>query len=165
MEEVVGASGAHPPVFLEKWLDGDTSTAITRDTPVTNQAFGLYVRLADSDGDLMRDNVSARFTFGPLSTLRLYDDGTHGDRVANDGVFTRYDPAKAMLPTLIWDGKIIVLKAEDLTGRVTESRLVFKVLRNPNDKGDGEPPRGPFDLFHRNEVQAYAIYNATEWDA
>src|SRR3990172_8183520 len=165
MEEVIGPAGAHPPVFLEKWLDGDTSTAITRDTPLTSQAFGLYVKIEDPDGDLKRDNVSAKFTFGPLMTARLYDDATHGDRVANDGIFTRYDLAPNMLPKLIWDGGIIILKAEDLAGRVTESRLIFKVLKNPTDEGGNGPPSGgPFDLFHRNEFQAYAIYNSTEWD-
>ena len=165
MEELIGPAGAHPPVFLEKWLDGDTSTAITRDTPLTNQAFGLYARVEDPDGDLKRDNVSAKYTFGPHATFQLYDDASHGDRVANDGIFTRYDTGKSLLPKLNWDGKIIILKAEDLQGRVTESRLIFKVLKNPNEGEDIVPPSlGPFDLLHRNEVQAFAIYNSTEWD-
>ena len=165
MEELIGPAGAHPPVFLEKWLDGDTATAITRDTPLTSQAFGLYVKVEDPDGDLKRDNVSAKFTFGPLSTVRLYDDATHGDRVANDGIFSRYDLAPNMMPRLSWDGKIIILKAEDFKDRVTESRLIFKVLLNPNDSGGTQTTSGgPFDLFYRNEFQAYAIYNSTEWD-
>jgi len=164
MEQVIGPAGAHPPVFLEKWLDGDTSTAITRDTPLTNQPFGLYVKVEDPDGDLLRGNVSAKFTFGPLATMRLYDDATHGDRVANDGIFTRYDTALPMLPKLNWDGRIIILKAEDMQGHATESRLIFTVNKNPSD-GDSNGPSslGPFDLFHRNEVQAFAIYNETEW--
>ncbi|HKZ63819.1 MAG TPA: FG-GAP-like repeat-containing protein [Thermoplasmata archaeon] len=164
-EELHGPSGAHPPVFLEKWLDGDASTQTTRDTPRTGLPFGLYARVEDRDGDLNRADVRATFTFGPRATVRLYDDGTHGDHVANDGVFTRYDEADNMLPEPNWDGGIVILRAEDLRGRGTESRVTFAVIRNPDEEGgNGSSSLGPLDLFHRNEFQTFAIYNATEWD-
>src|SRR3989304_6223267 len=60
---------------------------------------------------------------------RLYDDGTNGDFVANDGIFSRFD--SSLKPAKSWDGGIILLKAQDLAGHVTDSRMVFEVVEGP----------------------------------
>jgi hypothetical protein len=158
--------GDHPPLFLEKWADGDTAT-LTIDTPRTDLAFGLYARVLDQDGDLVKTSVWAELTFGPggtpLGAFRMYDDGTRGDRVANDGIFSRVDAA--FQPLKSWDGGIVIFNATDAMGRETTSRLVLQVVEGPGGTtvvgGGGQ---GPFDLFFSNEFQAYEIYNATEWD-
>jgi len=161
-EQVRGPEGTHPPIFVEKWLDGDTSTAITRDTPLTGLPFGLYAKIEDPDGDLKTNNVSAKYTFGPHATFLMYDDATHGDRVADDGIFSLVDPD--ILPVTGWDGRIIILKAEDLLGHVTESRLIFQVLQNPNEPPPATTKTGPEDLLYHNEFQAFGIFNDSAWD-
>jgi len=155
--------GVHPPLFLEKWLDGDVATAFTRDIPETGLPFGLYVRLTDQDGDLDVSNVTFTLTVGPKGTYRLYDDGTNGDFVANDGIFSRFD--SSLKPAKSWDGGIILLKAQDLAGHVTDSRMVFEVVEGPGGQGGGGGGSSPLDLNFQNEFQAWAIYNDTEWDA
>src|SRR3990172_2336814 len=155
--------GVHPPLFLEKWLDGDTATAFTRDPPLTGLPFGLYVRVMDQDTDLDTNNVTFTLTFGPKGTYKLYDDGTHGDFVANDGIFSRFDIA--LKPAKTWDGGIVLLRAQDLAGHVTDSRMVFEVVEGPGGSEGGTGGQSPFDLNFQNEFQAWAIFNDTEWDA
>src|SRR3990170_1699137 len=154
--------GVYPPLFLEKWLDGDVATAFTRDIPLTGRPFGLYVRLSDPDGDLDAGSVTFELMFGPRGVYQLYDDGTNGDYIADDGIFSRY--TTTLVPATGWDRGIVLLRAEDIAGHVADTRLIFQVKQGPEDETGGGG-QGPLDLNFQNEFQAWAIYNDTEWDA
>lgn len=124
--------GKYPPFFLEIWADGDTST-LKIDTPRTDLTFGLFARVLDQDGDLDRNSIWVEFTFGPGGFFQLYDDGTNGDRVANDGVFSRLD--SAFKPFMSWDSGILLFNATDFAGHTSSGRLILQVERGTGATG------------------------------
>src|SRR2546422_6360078 len=91
-EDILGPAGSHPPLFLEKWADGNPDTPATFETPQTGSPFTIYARVSDEDGDLKSVNATLTIFYGtpdPCKTpQRMYDDGTNGDRQAGDGIST-----------------------------------------------------------------------------
>ncbi|MFQ6013123.1 MAG: type IV pilin, partial [Thermoplasmata archaeon] len=120
---LLGAVGEEAPVFLDKWYDANISTA-NRDPLTPGSRFTIFAKVIDPDGDLNRQSVWAYLTFGtngtPLGYIQLMDDGSSGDKVADDDVFTRQLPYQAEQS---WDGGIIILNATDTVGRARATRL------------------------------------------
>src|SRR5207249_10264421 len=85
-EDILGPAGSHPPLFLEKWADGNPDTPATFETPQTGSPFTIYARVPDEDGDLKSVNATLTIFYGtpdPRKTpQRMYDDWTDGDRQA-----------------------------------------------------------------------------------
>ncbi|MEE9164510.1 MAG: choice-of-anchor X domain-containing protein, partial [Thermoplasmata archaeon] len=122
-----GVDGEEAPIFLDKWSDSDTSTG-TRDPISPGDLFTVFARVIDPDDDLNPASVWAYLTFGtdgtPLGYIQLMDDGSLGDTIANDGIFTGQLPYQAQQN---WDGGIIILNATDTGGRASATRLILRV--------------------------------------
>ena len=136
---LLGVNESRRPIFLDKWVDSDPSTA-TRDPVKVNDTFALYAKVVDPDSDLNAQSVWAYLTFGPLGPLgytQLLDNGnaTVGDKVAGDGIFSR---SLAYPANASWDGGIIILNATDMEGNEMASRLILQIAR-PGPSG----PQGP----------------------
>jgi hypothetical protein len=162
-KDLLGAAGSQAPIFLDKWVDSDPATN-TRDPVKPDDKFTLYAKVMDPDSDLNPESVWAYLTFGfngtPLGYVQLVDNGDSiaGDKVANDGIFTRALSNKAQKS---WDGGIIILNATDTGGRETETRLILKVI----DTGTSTTATsGPGSLTFGSEVQRYDIFEADDWD-
>ncbi|TLZ99715.1 MAG: type IV pilin [Methanobacteriota archaeon] len=140
-----GATGARPPVFVEKWTDGVPSTSGT--DPVNEHlGFALYAKVIDPDNDLNPNSVYATLSiwFGTGNACdqpqKMHDDGVGADRVASDGIFS-YGATTCVnppFPNLNWDGSIILLNATDMQGNAVTSRLVLTVEQPVG--GGGTPP-------------------------
>jgi len=163
-------AGSRPPVFLEKWADDIPETALI-DPVRTGLEFWIFARVTDPDGDL--DNASV---YGILTInypphdqcglpIRMYDDGTRGDLVSGDSVFTLSGKC-LKTPTLDWDGSIVLLNATDRQGHATSTRLILNVILGP-DGGTGQNGTGgsgrPQNL-RWNGRQGYNVFNASQWD-
>ncbi len=161
-EALLGAPGSQAPIFLDKWVDSDPSTA-TRDTVKVDDKFTLYAKIIDPDADLNSESVWAYLTFGlygtPLGYVKMVDNGDSlaGDKTAGDGVFSRSLTYAALKR---WDGGIIILNATDLGGHETKTRLILKVT----DFGSIVIPEGPEGLTFHSNLQRFDIYNETAWD-
>jgi FlaG/FlaF family flagellin (archaellin) len=136
---VTSAVGARPPIFVDKWADGIPSTSGV--DPVQERVgFSLYARVIDPDGDLNVNSVYAQFSvwFGTGNACeqpqKMRDDGVPPDRVARDGIFS-LGPSICTIPSLFWDGSIILLNATDLQGHTSTTRLVLTV--GPQLSGGG----------------------------
>ncbi len=168
-EDLVGPAGIFPPLFVEKWADRLPQTP-TIDTPQTNREFTIFARVADQDGDLNRNSVFVylAFLFGTpehRAPQKMFDDGTNGDAVSKDGLFTaKYTFFK---PTsLSWDGGVVIFNGTDMQGHKSTSRMTLSVIegppgnpKNPNPPGSGRPPNLDY-----NGLQGFNIFNGTEWD-
>ena len=160
---MAGPGEERGPIFLDKWVDASPTTP-TRDPVKPEDRFTLYAKVLDPDGDLNPRSVWAYLTFGfngtPLGYAQLVDDGNPlaGDKVATDGVFTRFLSFKAVKS---WDGGIIILNATDDSGRETQTRLILKVV----DTGTSTQVAGPGSLNFGSDVQRYDIFLAEDWDA
>ncbi len=169
-QPIQGAAGTHPPIFLEKWADENPDTT-TIETPETGEFFTVFARVTDEDADVKAVNATLTVFYGTADPCKnpqaMYDDGTNGDQVAHDGVWTLQ--RTCMYPTnLTWDNTIILFSATD--GKfVTNSRMVLHVVVGPqgenvvppgNQTFSGRPPN-----LRYNGLQGYNIFNATEWNA
>ncbi len=160
---LLGTAGSHAPIFLDKWVDADSSTA-TRDPVKPDDKFTLYAKVVDPDSDLNPQSVWAYLTFGfngtPLGYVQMVDNGdtVAGDKVAGDGVFTRALTYKAQKT---WDGGIIILNATDTSDREAKTRLVLGIL----DIGTRPTvTTGPGTLTFGSDLQRYDIFEADDWD-
>jgi len=163
-------AGTRPPVFLEKWADNIPTTAIV-DPVETGQEFWLFARVFDPDGDLDAASVYGTITFfygtpdNCATPQRMYDDGTRGDLVPSDGIFTLSRTCMKS-PTLDWDGTLVLFNATDRQGHRTTSRITLDVVPGP-DLGTGQNGTGgsgrPQNL-RWNGRQGYNVFNATQWD-
>ncbi len=163
-------AGTRPPLFLEKWADNLPSTAII-DPVETGQEFWIFAKVTDPDGDL--DNASVygviTYFYGTADSCatpqRMYDDGTRGDLVPGDGIFTL--SRKCMKsPNLDWDGTYVLFNATDRAGHRTTSRMVLDVVLGPDpgQGGNGTGGSGRPQNLRWNGRQGYNIFNATQWD-
>lgn len=163
-------AGTRPPLFLEKWADNLPSTAII-DPVETGQEFWIFAKVTDPDGDL--DNASVygiiTYFYGTADSCatpqRMYDDGTRGDLVPRDGIFTL--SRKCMKsPTLDWDGTYVLFNATDRAGHRTTSRMALDVILGPasGPGGNGTGGTGRPGNLRWNGRQGYNIFNATQWD-
>ncbi|TLZ50179.1 MAG: type IV pilin, partial [Methanobacteriota archaeon] len=164
-----GAAGARPPLFLEKWADRLPQTP-TIDILQTGQTFSVFTKVTDPDGDLRKNSVYVYFAFlygtpGNRPPARMYDDGTNGDLVANDGTFSL--AATWFKPTdLTWDGGVVIFNATDAQNHKSTSRMTLSVEPGPTQGskpkgfGSGRPPN-----LNYNGLQGFNIFNGTEWDS
>lgn len=167
-EQVLGPAGTHPPIFGLRWADSSPATT-TIDTPQTGRTFAIYARVYDADNDLVSVEAELTMYFGtgsPCATrLPMYDDGQGGDAVAGDGVWTLAHGC--LMPSLSWDGSLILFRAIDTQDHTTNSRMVLKVLKgtttfnpfggtwNGTLGGIGQGDSGPSGDY------GYNIYNAS----
>src|SRR5881296_2193675 len=166
-EDILGPVGSHPPLFLDKWADGDPFT-VAIETPKTNLQFVVYAKVADDDGNLQGVNGTLTIFYGTpdpcKKSQKMYDDGSNGDKVANDGIWTLL--RECMVPTnLTWDGTFILFSATDGTF-VTTSRMTLHVQLGSGQQGggsgsntSGRPPN-----LRYNGLQGYNIFNSSQWD-
>ena len=103
-EDILGPVGSHPPLFLEKWADGNPDTTAI-ETPKTGSPFVIYAKVTDQDGNLQSVNATLTIFYGTPDPCRLpqpmSDDGKNGDLVAGDGIWTL--KRECMVPTnLSW---------------------------------------------------------------
>jgi len=167
-----GLAGLNPPVFVDKWADKDPTTSI-REPPATNVQFYVYAKVTDPDRDLNNKSVYATFAaFFGIPDFRnkpwqMRDNGTGGDQVANDGIFTL--TGAWLKPTnLSWDGSVVIFNATDLQGHKTTAHMTLRVVQGPAGGGTtpGKKPReGAPPNLHYNGLQGFNIFNATEWDS
>src|SRR5438445_1032904 len=68
-EDILGPVGSHPPLFLEKWADGNPDTTAI-ETPKTGSPFVIYAKVTDQDGNLQSVNATQWDTaeFGAMET-------------------------------------------------------------------------------------------------
>lgn len=165
---ILGAPGSHPPIFLDKWADREWTTP-SIDPVYTAAPFHILARMVDDDNDLISVTGVLTIFFGSPDSCKdpqaLYDDGTRGDGVAGDGIWTLYRTCMDS-PSLQWDGSIVLFNATDANGHYTNSRMTLRVLPNPSGApggGSGESGRPP--NLRYNGQQGYNIFNATEWAA
>jgi len=165
-ENILGPVGSHPPLFLEKWADGNPDTA-TIEIPQTGSPFVIYAKVTDEDGNLKTVNATLTIFYGspdPCAVPQsMYDDGTNGDLVKGDGIWTL--KRECMVPAnLTWDGTIVLFSASDGTF-VTTSRMTLRVVLGPGGNGGGggnftgRPPN-----LRYNGYQGYNIFNSSQWD-
>jgi len=151
-----GYEGVRPPIFLEKWTDGNPAVNSTVRDPVEDNKtsiytgekipFGIFAKVVDLDKDLLSHSVFVRFTFGPLegNEYRMVDNGSSVlcDAMADDSVFSickdEFWPASDWLE---WSGRLLILNASDATGHETSTRLRLYVY-NYGDKINIEPDPG-----------------------
>lgn len=163
-------TGMRPPVFLDKWADRIPETT-TIDPIQSGIEFFVLARVADPDGDLNPASVygTIMIFYGTPDTCaqpqRLFDDGTNGDLVPGDGVFTLSRPCMRE-PALSWDGSIILFNATDAEGHATTSRMIVHVTPGPpgSEGGGGGNGTGRPANLRWNGRQGYNIFNASEWD-
>ena len=166
-EDILGPVGSHPPLFLEKWADGNPETRAI-ETPSTGNAFVIYAKVTDQDGNLKSVNATLTIFYGTPDPCRLpqamSDDGTNGDAVKGDGIWTLR--RECMVPTnLTWDGTIVLFSATDGTF-VTTSRMTLSVVPggNSNCPGCGNDFSGRPPNLRYNGLQGYNLFNASQWD-
>jgi len=166
-----GQPGLNPPIFVDKWADLDPSTP-TIETPKTGLQFTLFAKVVDPDGDLDKNSVYTTITafYGSKDfreiPQRMLDNGTGGDQVANDGIFT-FTKTWLKPTNLTWDGSVVIFNATDMLGHSTTSRMTLSVLQGPVSSGGGgkkPPPSGEPPNLHYNGLQGFNLFNATEWD-
>ncbi len=161
-EALLGVAGDQAPIFLDKWVDSDNSTA-TRDPVKVNDTFALYAKVVDPDSDLNAQSVWAYLTFLTSEDLRytqLLDNGNTsvGDRVPGDGIFSR---SLAYQANASWDGGIIILNATDMEGNEMVSRLILQIAQ-PGPPG----PPGPqgqiegelWEFIGSNQIDLNAVF-------
>ena len=168
---LLGAAGEHPPLFVQKWYDGNLDT-IAREDLRGNESFAIYVQIEDNDGDFDSDNaVYANVTvlYADHGTFKMYDNGSMGDALADDGIwtanYTAFEADESM------DGSLVIITAEDDAGHNTTARLILKLRETttiyiptpPPDYNITTPRFGP-ELLPGSGLQHYQIFNETEWD-
>ncbi|HYS71561.1 MAG TPA: type IV pilin N-terminal domain-containing protein, partial [Thermoplasmata archaeon] len=168
-ETLTGPAGARPPLFLEKWEDRLPATP-TIDTALVCQQFSLFAKVVDPDGDLNPNSVYVylAFLYGTPrnhAPSKMYDDGTSGDAVARDGIFTA-NPAYFNPADLTWDGGVVIFNATDLQAHKSTSRMTLSVQSATCGPGGGvkQPPTGRPPNLNYNGLQGFNIFNGTEWD-
>src|SRR3989442_6440315 len=167
-EDILGPIGSHPPLFIDKWADGDPDT-LSLEIPRTGSPFVIYAKVVDEDGNLKTVNATLTIFYGtpdPCKTAQsMYDDGTNGDQVSGDGVWTL--KREGMVPgNLTWDGSIVLFTATGGTF-TTSSRMTLRVVIGSGGGGggggggntSGRPPN-----LRYNGLQGYNLFNASQWD-
>jgi len=157
-----GATGARPPVFVEKWADGVPSTSGV--DPVQERiGFYLYARVIDPDGDLNPNSVYAQLSiwFGSGNACeqpqKMRDDGVAPDQVARDGIFT-LGASVCTVPSLFWDGSIILLNATDLAGHASSTRFVLNVGPQLSGGGTQTIPSQLWQYIGFIQIKAGAVW-------
>ncbi|MCJ2555574.1 MAG: type IV pilin [Candidatus Thermoplasmatota archaeon] len=168
---LLGAAGEHPPLFVQKWYDGNLDT-IAREDLRGNESFAIYVQIVDNDGDFDSGNpVYANVTvlYADYGAFKMYDNGSMGDALADDGIwtanYTAFEADESM------DGSLVIITAEDDAGHNTTARLILKLRETttiyiptpPPDYNITTPRFGP-ELLPGSGLQHYQIFNETEWD-
>jgi len=165
--EVLGASGTHPPIFLDKWADRVWSTA-TVDVLYTGAPFHIMARMTDADNDLVSVTGALTIFFGTGDSCEdpqaLYDDGTNGDLILGDGIWTLYRTCMDS-PSLSWDGSVVLFNATDAKGHYTTSRMTLTIAPNPGGApgGSSTPQSGRPPNLRYNGLQGFNIFNGSEW--
>ena len=146
-QPIQAPAGSNPPIFTEKWADRYVDTP-SIDQPVTGQTFSVLARVQDPDGDLNKNSVYVYFAFlygtgFAKPPVKMYDDGTHGDKIASDSVFTAagtwytwFNPSTVLL----WDGGIILFNATDTASpkHALTSRMTLSVGQGPPSSGGSQ---------------------------
>ncbi|UCD91937.1 MAG: VCBS repeat-containing protein, partial [Methanobacteriota archaeon] len=175
--QLLGGELINFPVFVEKWTDAWPQTVFTRDLIEDDDPyFAVYARITDEDNDLDPAKVFLLLTWLEIET-RLFDNGLHGDRIANDGIFS-YDFAYYEDDTglifpgveLTWDGGVMLFNATDDANHTTQSRMNLVVVLSEATKQELHleqnltlPPGGPGNLSFGNRLQRFDVFNYTEW--
>ncbi|TET90578.1 MAG: type IV pilin [Methanomassiliicoccales archaeon] len=177
--QLLGAELTNFPVFVEKWTDAWPQTIFTRDLIEDDDPyFAVYARILDEDGDLDPAKVHLLLTWLEIET-RLFDNGEHGDRVANDGIFSYdfayyEDDAGVPFPgiELSWDGGVMLFNATDKANHTTQSTMNLAVVLSEATKQELHlqqnltlPPGGPGNLSFGNRLQRFDVFNYTEWQS
>ena len=146
-------TGARPPVFVQKWADGNPSTSGT-DPVIERGGFAVYAQVIDPDGDLNMNSVFATLSswFGTgnacESPQQMRDDGVAPDRVAGDGIFTLANVCtNAPFPNLNWDQSIVLFNATDKKSNVATSRIILAVQPAAGGSGTGGSTTWPYIGF------------------
>ncbi len=166
-----GVAGLNPPIFIEKWADDEPSTP-SREVPKTGLQFSLYAKVIDPDDDLDVESVYCIITafYGSSdfkeNPQKMRDNGTGGDQVANDSIFT-FTASWLVPQDLTWDGSVVIFNATDMAGHKTTSRLTLRVEQGPGGASPKKPTPpssgAPPNLIY-NGLQGFNLFNATEWD-
>ncbi|MCK4443007.1 MAG: type IV pilin N-terminal domain-containing protein, partial [Thermoplasmata archaeon] len=174
---LLGLEASHFPIFIEKWTDAWPQTIFTRDVLEDDDlTFAVYAKLEDNDGDLDPAKVYLLLTWLEIET-RLFDNGEHGDRVADDGIYSYdYDYYKTDTglefpgPELSWDGGVMLFNATDDQNHTTQSRMNLVVVLSEATEQALHlqqnltiPPGGPGNLSFGNRLQRFDIFNFTDW--
>jgi hypothetical protein len=171
-----GYEGAHPPIFTDKWTDGnpnsdtrdlveDNMTDITTGTPIP---FAIHGKVGDLDNDLNSNSVYVTYRGGPLdgNSYKMVDNGSASlcDDTAGDSIFSVCNAAFwPGTDWLQWDGITLLLNASDIAGRMSTTRMKLSVhnfgdnlYQNDTTIEQGGGPGKPLE---------YAIFEEVEWVA
>lgn len=168
---ILGAEGEYPPLFVQKWFDGNLET-ISRENLRGNTSFGIYVQIEDKDGDFDSDNpviCNVTMLYNDYGLFAMYDNGSMGDEIADDGIWTAEYPEFVAEDAM--DGSLVIITAEDDGGHNSTARLILRTRETTTIYVPGEPPEynittprfGP-ELLPGSGLQHYQIFNETEWD-
>jgi len=156
------SAGDRPPVFVEKWADGVPSTSGI--DPVQERLnFNIYARVVDPDNDLNVNSVYAQLSiwFGTGNACeqpqKMRDDGVAPDRVARDGIFS-LGGSVCTIPSLFWDGSIILLNATDLKGHASNTRFVLSVGQQLSGGGVQTIPSQLWQYIGYIQIKAGAVW-------
>ena len=166
--QLTPAAGTRPPVFLNVWASNTLQP--TPSTPESGEAVYVFASVMDPDGYKDIKNVSANLTvlWGTPNLCRgwnqLYDDGSNGDQVAGDGIFT-LARTTCLNADISWDGTLVLFNATDYEGLVMTTRMILHVIPgtggNTGPGLNGTTGRPPYLLWNGN--QGYNIFNLTQW--
>jgi len=169
---LLGAAGEHPPLFVQKWYDGNLHTTAREDLR-GNESFAIYVQIEDNDGDFDSDNpVYANVTvlYADYGAFKMYDNGSMGDVLADDGIWTANYTAFEGDDSM--DGSLVIITAEDDAGHNTTARIVLRIeepkvinyYEQPDQGNETPTPRWGPELLPGSGLQHYEIFNETEWE-
>ncbi|MFQ6127422.1 MAG: type IV pilin [Thermoplasmata archaeon] len=168
---ILGAGGEYPPLFVQKWFDGNLET-IAKEDLRGNESFGIFAKIEDKDGDFDSDNdvyVNITILYDDYGCFKMYDNGSMGDEEADDGIWSAVYPEFVADET--FDGALVIMTAEDDAGHNTSARLILKIEElgaayhyyYEYPENITTPRFGP-ELLPGSGLQHYQIFNETEWD-
>lgn len=156
-ETLLGADGAHAPVFLDKWVDADPATPVTRDPAAVGESWTLYAMVIDPDEDLHPGSVYAYLTFGSGSCPAAF----YALSPSGEGTFSRTFGCSAQAA---WDGGVVILNATDLDGHESRTRLIFRVGQGGGGSGGGGGSVILTTFGFGTENQRYDVFEEQDWD-
>jgi len=171
---LLASAGNFAPIIKDRWIDSNWGT-IAHDEVFVGDSLSIFVKVSDPDDDLDPDQVNIECTAFGFVPLKMYDDGTTGDRVADDGIFSRNVSSDAQLS---WNGATVKFTAVDDTGLTAVARMSLRIRQlttyiNQTTINEGgnytEPTFGgnntvEFTLNQGFGFQRFDIFNATQWD-
>jgi DNA-binding transcriptional ArsR family regulator len=111
----------------------------------------LTAHVIDRDNNLVTESVTIDLTpLGDLTEIQMYDDGTHGDLLGSDGIFSLNVSAG---PEIVPGMKLLVIDIEDSDSNNAKGFIKLEVIRNPAPVlSDITPAAGQLDMAENESI-------------